>query len=717
MPAKKIEFTTNVQYLSGVGPARAAALARMDVTDVRSLIRHFPRAYQHRGDVKTLAEAVHGEVGSFILTIAAPPKTARLRGRMTVTKVGAFDETRNATLVYFNQPYMQDVFKVGATYRFWGKVNIRIGFVELSAPDYEPWYEGVPLPEFTPLYPLTQGISNKYITKIIRTALDAVTVTEDDDPLPPSVRERAGVEPLAEALRGIHFPDTYAQMDRARRRFVFEELYTFALGVALQRRHKAEATAPVFARCDMRPFLDAVGFELTGAQKRVLAEIEADVTSAEAHPMSRMVSGDVGCGKTVCAAAALWMAVSNGYQGALMAPTAILAAQHYEDLSELFGRLGVSIELLIGSTPASKKKKIKAALAAGDLQIVIGTHALISDGVEFARAGLFVTDEQHRFGVMQRAALTQKGVNTLTPHTLVMSATPIPRTLALILYGDLAVSRVDEMPPGRQKVATFAVDDSYRARMNGFIRKQVQEGRQVYIVCPAIEAQEKDEDGSVGGVVGMGYRPSDDQAPPLKSAVEYESELREKIFPDLRVALMHGKMKPAEKERVMGEFARGEIDILVSTTVIEVGVNVPNATLMIVENAERFGLSQLHQLRGRVGRGKHKSWCILVSDAKGETARARLKTMTETNDGFEIARRDLELRGPGDYFAGENGARQHGENGLALASMAADMDDLTLAFQCASDTLSADPDLQSEDNRGIARLVRGFLEVTTGTMS
>ena len=689
----------------------------MGITDLRSLLRHFPRAYQHRGKVQTLAQAEHGEVGSFLLTIAAPPKTARLKGRMTVTKVGAFDETRNCTLICFNQPYMQDVFKTGATYRFWGKVQMRIGFVELVSPDYEPWYEGVQLPEFTPLYPLTKGISNKYITKIIRTALEGVDISEEDDPLPPSVRERANVEPLSDALRDIHRPDTYAMMDRARRRFVFEELYTFALGVALQRRYKSRASAPVFKRCDMAPFLSQLDFQLTGAQARVIADIEGDVCNKDAHPMNRMVSGDVGCGKTVCAAAAIYMAVANGYQSALMAPTAILASQHYADLSDLFGKLGIEVELLVGSTTAANKRRIKERLASGELKVVIGTHALISDGVQFANAGLLVTDEQHRFGVMQRAALSKKAAGGLVPHVLVMSATPIPRTLALILYGDLAVSQVDEMPPGRRKVSTFAVDESYRDRMNGFIRKQVSEGRQVYIVCPAIESEEKDEDGSSGGIVGMGYRGDDDDQPKLKSAVEYERNLREAVFPDLRVALMHGKMKPAEKELVMSAFTRGEIDVLVSTTVIEVGVNVPNASLMIVENAERFGLSQLHQLRGRVGRGKYKSWCILVSDSKGRTARERLNVMCETNDGFKIAQRDLELRGPGDYFAGENGARQSGENSLALASMAADMDDLTLAFNCASDTLSSDPDLILPENKGVSNLVERFLNVTSGTVN
>lgn len=713
-----INFKTPVRYLSGVGEKRAEQLEKLNIRDVGGLLRHFPRAYQHRGDIKMLAEAQNGEIGAFLLTIGSEPKSARLKGRMTLTKVAAFDESRSCTLVYFNQPFVKDVFKVGATFRFWGKVSVRAGRIELASPDYEPYYEGRALPEFTPLYPLTKGITNKYISKIIDNALSALSVAEEDDPLPRSIRERARLTELDWSLRAIHRPTNYDMMDRSRRRFVFEELFNFALGVSMQRKEVEDTHAPIFKKTDMTPFFDAVGFDLTGAQKRVLSEIETDLTHPSGRQMCRMVSGDVGCGKTVCAAAAIFMAVSNGYQAALMAPTAILATQHYNDLSELFGRLGYRVELLCGSTSAAKKRRIYADLASGDLPIVIGTHALISDGVEFKNAGLFVTDEQHRFGVMQRAELSRKGEGELSAHTLVMSATPIPRTLALILYGDLDVSRVDEMPPGRQKVSTFTVDESYRDRLNGFIRKQASEGHRTYIVCPAIEAQEKDEDGSVSGsIVGFDYRADEEDQPALKSAVEYAEELKTRIFPDLRVELMHGRMKSAEKDDVMSRFAAGEIDVLVSTTVIEVGVNVPEATLMVVENAERFGLSQLHQLRGRVGRGKAKSWCILVSDSKGQVAKERLKTMCETNDGYKIAQKDLEIRGPGDYFANETGARQHGQHPLALSSMCSDMDDLKLAFECASDTLTADPDLSLPENAALREAMRGFFAASAGTMN
>lgn len=713
-----INFKTPVRYLSGVGEKRAEQLEKLGIRDVGGLLRHFPRAYQHRGDIKPLAEAKNGEIGAFLLTIGSAPKSARLKGRMVLTKIAAFDDTRSCTLVYFNQAYVKDVFTVGATFRFWGKVSVRAGRIELASPDYEPYYDGRPLPEFTPLYPLTKGITNKYISKIIDNALSSLSVADCDDPLPKSIRQRAKLTELDWSLRAIHRPSNYDMMDRSRRRFVFEELFNFALGVSMQRREVEKTYAPIFDKTDMTRFFDAVGFELTGAQKRVLAEIEADLTHPDGRQMSRMVSGDVGCGKTVCAAAAIYMAVNNGYQAALMAPTAILATQHYNDLSALFGKLGYRVELLCGSTTAAKKRKIYADLAGGELMIVVGTHALISAGVEFKNAGLFVTDEQHRFGVMQRAELARKGDNGLSAHTLVMSATPIPRTLALILYGDLDVSRVDEMPPGRQKVSTFTVDESYRDRLNGFIRKQAEEGHRTYIVCPAIESAEKDEDGSPSeSIVGLDYRAGQESQPELKNAVEYAEELRTRVFPDLRVELMHGRMKSAAKDEVMSRFAAGDIDVLVSTTVIEVGVNVPEATLMVVENAERFGLSQLHQLRGRVGRGKAKSWCILVSDSKGQVAKERLKTMCETNDGYKIAQKDLELRGPGDYFANENGARQHGQHPLALSSMCSDMDDLKLAFECAADTLQSDPDLSHPENAALAEAMRGFFAASTGTMN
>lgn len=713
-----IDFKTPVRYLSGVGEKRAEQLEKLGIKSVGDLLRHFPRAYQHRGDIRMLSEARDGEIGAFLLTIGSEPKSARLKGRMTLTKCAAFDESRSCILTYFNQPYVKDVFKVGATFRFWGKVSIKGGRIELSSPDYEPYYEGRSLPEFTPLYPLTKGITNKYISKIIDNALAALSLPEAADPLPLRIRERAELTELDWSLRAIHRPTNYDMMDRARRRFVFEELFNFALGVSMQRKQVDETYAPIFKKTDMTPFLSAVGFELTGAQKRVIADIEADMTDKGGRQMCRMVSGDVGCGKTVCAAAAVWMAVSNGYQAAIMAPTAILATQHYNDLSALFGKLGYRVELLCGSTAAAKKRKIYADLADGSLPIVVGTHALISSGVEFGNAGLFVTDEQHRFGVMQRAELSRKGGGELSAHTLVMSATPIPRTLALILYGDLDVSRIDEMPPGRQKVSTFTVDESYRARLNGFIRKQAEEGHRTYIVCPAIEAQEKDEDGSVSGsIVGLDYRAGQEAQPALKSAVEYSEELRTRVFPDLRVELMHGKMKTAEKDAVMSRFAAGEIDVLVSTTVIEVGVNVPEATLMVVENAERFGLSQLHQLRGRVGRGRYKSWCILMSDSKGQVAKERLKTMCETNDGYKIAQKDLEIRGPGDYFAREDGARQHGQHPLALSSMCSDMDDLRLAFECAAGMLETDPTLALPENAALAEAMRGFFAASAGTMN
>lgn len=704
---------TPVRYLSGVGAKRAGQLAGMGIETVRDLLYHFPRAYQHRGDVHTLAEGKLGEVGAFILTVSAAPVSARLKGRLTLTKMSAFDETGKCDITFFNQAYLRDVFPVGSTFRFWGKLERRKGRFQLTSPDYEPYYDGLSLPEFKPVYPLTEGITQKYISKIISAALEQITGIEQMDILPDKVRVKYALPELRRALGDIHNPEDYSSMEKARRRFVFEELYIFALGIMLTKKQIQAGKAPVFANTDTREFEKALPFPLTRAQKRVISEIAADVGNKDAVPMSRLVSGDVGSGKTVCAAAAAYMALKSGYQAAIMAPTEILAHQHYEDLKPLFEKFGFGCELLTGSTPAAKKREIRAALAAGRLPLVIGTHALLTSGVEFACAGLFVTDEQHRFGVMQRAALAEKGVDA---HVLVMTATPIPRTLALILYGDLSLSQVDEMPPGRQKVLTFLVDESYRERMTGFIEKQALEGRQVYIVCPSIEGDSENEEGTVG--IEYDGHSGQTSVPVLKNAVDYEKTLKAALSPKIKTALMHGRLPAVEKERIMESFAKGEIQVLVSTTVIEVGVNVPNATLMIVENAERFGMSQLHQLRGRVGRGKYKSWCILVSDTQNEVALERLNAMTETSDGYLIAQKDLALRGPGDFFPSHSGkARQHGAAGTFLSAKCADMNDLRSAFDAAAQTVEKDPLLEKAENRPAHSALEELFEIRTATLN
>ncbi len=707
-----LNFQSPIKNLRGVGETRAKQLSRLGITNVGELLRHFPRAYQHRGNVRLLSEVAEGEVAAFILTVRTQPVTKMVKNRMTITEFRAFDDSRSCNIVFFNQRYVGDIFGIGDTFRFWGKLTYDRGVPTLISPAYEPVREDRPLPEFVPIYRLTSGLTQKYLGGLAQAALERI----DPAAYPRLLPERAYMEHRlcspAEAYRFIHFPQNYAELERGRSYFVFEELYVFALGLTRAKRVRTTGDAPKLEPVDPREFLETLPFELTGAQKRVINEIYADMTSPTRKPMARLVSGDVGSGKTICAAAAVYIAVKNGYQASLMAPTEILASQHYEDLSNLFSRMGITTALLTGSTKASEKKAIKEGLADGAIDFVIGTHALLTDDVEFKNPALVITDEQHRFGVVQRARLASKGRDL---HVLVMSATPIPRTLAMILYGDLDISMVDELPPGRQKVGTYIVDESYRQRLNNFIAKNVAEGGQVYIVCPTIEEQEDEEFGGdeldeglvigEGGVVGFdfdGTRESE-RSPKLKSAAAYAEKLQKEVFPDLRVGLVHGKMRPAEKDSVMRQFAAGNIDILVSTTVIEVGINVPNASLMIVENAERFGLAQLHQLRGRVGRGVRKSYCVLVSDSKNEQSLQRLQVLRETSDGYKVAQADLDMRGPGDFFprVGDT-TRQHGELRFRFASLCGDMELLKSAFELAS---------SCEPTKDALEAVRGLFDI------
>ena len=531
------------------------------------------------------------------------------------------------------------------------------------------------------------------------------------DPLPEEIRRRYSLCLRSFAQRQIHSPESFFALAKARKRLIFDELLSFALGISIAGQTVERGSAVPCSDTDISPLEALLPYELTDAQKRVIEDVKRDMSRDVA--MNRMVVGDVGCGKTVCAAAAMYIAVKNGRQAALMAPTEILATQHYNDLSDLLGKLGVRVELLVGSMTAAQKKRIHAKTASGEIDVLIGTQALISEGVEFARSGLVVADEQHRFGVDQRAVLAEK--NSLS-HMLVMSATPIPRTLALAVYGGLDVSRIDALPPGRQRVDTFCVDESYRDRLNGFIAKQIDGGGQVYVVCPAVEERQDEEaDLLMDDIDGEG-RISD--APPLKSAVGYAQELTE-TFPEYRVAFLHGKMKSKEKDEVMKSFSRGDVDILVSTTVIEVGVNVPSACLMIVENAERFGLSQLHQLRGRVGRGSRKSYCVLVSDSINSEGRAkeRLMTMKKCYDGFEIAEKDLVMRGPGDFLRGngDDSVRQSGGVKFRLAELCDDARLMNDAFNEAKSLLQVSPDLSAYPQ--LAHEVEKMFTLEKGTIN
>ena len=687
----------DVKKLYGVGDARAKAYSALGISTVGDLLAHYPRGYEDRGDIKLLAEADDSK-NAFLLTVATEPRTARLKNRMTVTRFKAYDDSGACEIVYFNQEYIRNIFTLGAMYRFYGRLDRTSRSVVLSSPAYEPYSEEKALPPLIPVYSVTGKISQKQIAKDIQSALVlAACDRESGDPLPEDIRLKYKLCTRSFAQKNIHMPDSFVSLAAAKKRLIFDELFNFALGISLVGEKSKRSAAYSCGNADITPLLGLLPFKLTNAQSRVIGEIREDMIKDTA--MSRIVIGDVGCGKTVCAAAAMLFAVQSGHQAALVAPTEILARQHFASLKELLVPLGIHCELLLGATTAAEKKRIYASLKGEQgrrADIVIGTHAIFSEGVEFDSLGLSVIDEQHRFGVGQRSVLSIK--NPLS-HTLVMSATPIPRSLALALYGDLDISMIDEIPAGRQTVDTFAVDESYRKRLNGFIRKQVADGGQVYVVCPAVESSEDEESDILMEHIGVegGFLDNDEQIK-LKSAVNFSAELAEE-FPDLRVDFMHGKLKPKEKEQKMALFASGKTDILVSTTVIEVGVNVPNASLMIVENAERFGLSQLHQLRGRVGRGVRKSYCIFVSDAlkKKGTAYERLMTVKNSHDGYAIAEKDLAMRGPGDFLAmrGEGYLRQSGGVRFKLAELCDDSGLMTIAFAEARAIIGKDPTLDA----------------------
>ncbi len=675
------DLHTDVRYVKGIGEVRAKALTKLGITDLGSLISYFPRDWEDRTAIRTIDALVIGETACARAMVAAQPVASHIRKGMDLLKVRVVDNTGALYLTFFNQPYLKSALEVGETYIFYGKTEGTGLRKQMSNPLFEQEEAHQITGRIMPIYPLTAGISQNTMHRSIRQGLDACE-TLLPDVLPQEIRLKYNLCHIGYAYENIHFPESFEALAVARRRLTFEELFLLCTGLQLLRRRRTDLSGPVCHPVDMAPFYDALSFKLTGAQQRAVNDAISDMCSR--RPMNRLCQGDVGSGKTMVAAACIYFAAKNGCQSALMAPTELLAQQHYRSLAPLLEQFGIRCALLTGSLPAKTKKSIRQQLSGGEIDFVVGTQALISDGVDFSALGLVVADEQHRFGVAQRSALSAKAEN---PHILVMSATPIPRTLALIIYGDLDISVIDELPPGRQKVDTFAVPDSYHTRVFNFIRKHVADGRQVYIVCP---------------LVGTA-----DTIPNEKKAVtDYTAKLQNEIFPALRVACVHGKMKAAEKEKVMAAFAAGDLDILVSTTVIEVGVDVPNATIMVIENAEQFGLSQLHQLRGRVGRGCHKSYCILFSDVKNESTRTRLKAMTDTNDGFKIAQEDLNLRGPGDFF----GQRQHGLPSLKVADLQCDMELMQQARRAADEMLSADPALTHPEHRMLAQKIHALFE-------
>ena len=660
------ELHTDIRYVKGVGEARAKSLAKLGITDLRSLLSYFPRAYEDRRAYKHIDELTAGESACVRAMVAAEPRASHIRKGLDLVKLRVVDETGALELTFFNQSYLKNTFHTGETYVFYGKAEGTPRRAQMTNPLFEREGSQQVTGRIMPVYPLTAGVSQSLLSRAVRQGLDACADGLDGW-LPEQTRLGHQRGHIRYAYENIHFPADEEARAIARRRLVFEELFLLTLGLRLLRSRRAGAQGPHCAAQDLTPYHSALPFPLTNAQRRAISDILRDMTAQ--RPMNRLCQGDVGSGKTMIAAAAIYFAAKNGLQSALMAPTGILAEQHYHSLAPLLEPLGVRCALLTAATGAKTRRCVLSQLHSGEIDLVIGTHALLSPDVAYQTLGLVVTDEQHRFGVSQRAALSQKGEN---PHLLVMSATPIPRTLALMIYGDLDVSVVDELPPSRQSIDTFAVKSSYHERIYAFLRRLAAEGRQAYIVCPMVA--------------------ENDTLPDERKAVtQYAQTLQAEVFPDLRVGILHGKMKPKEKEAVMRAFAAGETDILVSTTVIEVGVDVPNAAVMLIENAECFGLSQLHQLRGRVGRGTHKSYCILVSDNTGDDNLHRLRAMTATNNGFAIAEEDPKLRGPGDFF----GSRQHGLPALKVADLTCDLELMHEAKAAAEELLAQDGDLSA----------------------
>ena len=675
-----------ITLLKGIGPARAKQFANLNIVTLEDLICHFPRGYEDRTRLVPIEKLQADVPACFRGMVMNTPRTAHIRKGLDLTKVTVADATGRLNLTFFNSPYAAQQLRYGEEYIFYGAVTGDFIGYQMTNPVFEPvGSPGVTTRRILPIYPLTAGLTNAAVLRAVNQALALCDPPEEI--LPEALRQRYAILPAEQAYRAIHQPQSMEEADQARNRMVFEEFFVFSAGLALMRAARAEKRVPPYPQVDMAPFYAALPFSLTGAQNRAIGEILADFRAG--RPMNRLIQGDVGSGKTMVAAAAAYAAACSGFQTALMAPTEILAEQHAASLGRLFDPLGIRVGLLTGSMTPREKREIREQLETGDIQVAVGTHALLTDATRFARLGLVIADEQHRFGVAQRSRLGAKGED---PHVLVMSATPIPRTLALLLYGDLEVSILDELPPGREPVETFLVGESYRPRINAFIRKQVSAGSQCFIVCPAVEENQE-----------LG----------VKAASAWAETLQKTVFPDLRIVLLHGQMKAGEKEAAMASFARGEADVMVATTVIEVGVDVPNATLMVVEDADRFGLSQLHQLRGRVGRGKQKSYCILTTHNRNPDTLQRLKALCKTTDGFRIAEEDLKLRGPGDFF----GARQSGLPAFRVGDLSGDLQTLKDAQQASMEWIEAWGQSDAPEAAALRRRIGALFLRWEGTMN
>ncbi len=659
-----IKPDTNIQYLKGVGEKRAKQLEKLGIFTVEDLLRHYPRSYRKWNEYVDISNAQIGDTCCIKAIASKNPTGVKINKGLTIFKASATDGSNTIALTFFNNKYAAQSIEQDKEYYFYGKINGNLYSKEMSVSELLPTEKAIS--GMHPIYPLTQGVNSKYLSKLVLTAINQ-NHSVIKEIIPTAIREKLCLMEINEAIRQIHFPENEDLLSEAKRRLIFEEMFVLQVGLMKLKGHGKAKSEIVFNNDYSQEFLSTLPFSPTKAQSNAINECNSQCSSG--YLMNRLLQGDVGSGKTLVAAALLYNCVKNGFQGAFMAPTEILATQHYNTLKSFFKPFNINISLLTGSTSAKEKKIIKSSLSCGKIHIIIGTHAIIQDDVMFKNIGLIITDEQHRFGVRQRNALLNKGN---IPHILVMSATPIPRTLALMIFGDLDISVLDELPPGRQPIETYCVEPKIRQRAFNYVKKHLDKGLQGYIVCPLVEESENEQ---------------------LISAEKYAIELQKNEFKDYNVGLLHGKMKSKDKEKIMADFVCGKTQLLVSTTVIEVGVDVPNAVIMVIENSERFGLSQLHQLRGRIGRGKEKSTCILITDTQNKVSQKRMKIMTSTSNGFIIADEDLKLRGPGDFF----GEKQHGLPELKIA-MLTDSFTLKEANRFAKEILSQDYELKDHPN-------------------
>ena len=671
-----VDLNKDIQYIKGVGPNRAKLLNKLGIFSLEDLITYFPREYEDRSKPKNIIDLIDGTEALIEAIPIAKMSEVFIRKNLTLYKLIVRDGTGTCQITWYNQPYLKTIFKPNQKYKFYGKVNNKYGKVDMQSPVFDIAGSSKNTGKIVPIYPSTYSLTQTIIRKIMESALNEVE-GKLKETLPDYILKEYSLCDLNTAIKQIHFPDEFVNFNLARKRLVFEELLTMQLALlSLKNKYTKDEVGIAFDKnAKMSDVINKLPFNLTKAQLRVLEEIDNDMESTK--PMNRLLQGDVGSGKTAVALIAAYKCVKSGYQATIMAPTAILATQHLETFNELLKDTGIKCELLVSGITKKKKEELLKRLADGNIDILIGTHAILEENVVFKNLGLVVTDEQHRFGVRQRATIAEKGHN---PDVLVMTATPIPRTLALILYGDLDISIIDELPPNRKKIDTFAITKGLEDRLNNFVKEQIKQGRQAYVVCPLVEENEEIN---------------------AKSVLEIAEHYKTQVFSEFRVEYLHGKMKQKEKDAIMTDFKNGKIDILVSTTVIEVGVNVPNSNIMIIENAERFGLAALHQLRGRVGRGEYKSYCILKYQGKSDVIKERMKVMTSTNDGFVISEKDLELRGSGEFF----GTKQHGLPEFKIANLFEDLQTLKLVQAVALKIINDDPKLEKSKNKELKEIV------------